>query len=81
MTKVSAKAARDKFSETIDLVRINHERVVVQRNGKDVVAMVPIEDFELLERLEDGADVAAAKKALADPARIPLSEVKKLLGL
>ena len=43
------------------------ERVVLTRHGRRVAAVVPIEDLELLEQLEDAADLDAVREALADP--------------
>jgi prevent-host-death family protein len=81
MIKISAKQARDDFSATLDKVRVEHERIVVQRNGRDIAALVSIDDLELLERLEDEADIRAAREALKDPERYPLEEVLEGLGL
>jgi len=40
------------------------EREIVTRNGKPVSVIIPIKDYEeLLERLEDVADVAWLKRA------------------
>jgi len=81
MTKVSAKQARDSFSDTLDRVRVNRERIVVQRNGKDIAALIPMDDLELLQELEDAVDARAAREALADPTRIPWEKLKASLGL
>jgi hypothetical protein len=41
---------------------------IVYRNGKAVSVILPIEEYEeLLERLEDAADVAWLKKARSKP--------------
>ena len=80
---ITASDARDEFSEVLNRVSYGHERVVVQRRGKDLAAMVPMEDLRLLERLvedaEDRIDVAEAERILADPTeeRIPRSRVQK----
>lgn len=58
------------------------QRVIVQRRGKDVAAIVPLADLEMLERLEDGADLAAIREALAEGGEpIPWEKVKADLGL
>ena len=57
------------------------ERVIVHRGKKAVAAVVPIEDVELLEKLEDEIDVAAAREALKDPRTIPWEKIKKDLKL
>lgn len=78
---ISAKDARDHFAETIDRVRINGERVVIQRSGRSMVAIVPLDDLETLQRLEDAADRDAARQALAYPDRVPWEDIKKALKL
>ena len=60
------------------------ERVVLTRHGKRVAAVVPIEDPELLESLEDARDLDDVRTALSDPAnrdRIGWEELKAQLGL
>ena len=60
------------------------ERVRVVRRGREIAAIVPIEDVELLERLEDELDLKAALEALTDPENavpIPWEQVKAELGL
>jgi len=66
MTKISTVAAREQFSDVINRAAYGKERVVLTRRGKDLAAVVPIEDVRLLEALEDQLDTAAAKEALAD---------------
>ena len=79
MAKVSTVEARDHFSDVINRAAFGKERIVLTRRGKDLVAVVPIEDIRVLEALEDRADAEAAKEALADYALhggIPWEEVK-----
>jgi prevent-host-death family protein len=79
MAKVSTVHAREQFSEVINRAAYGKERVVLTRRGKELVAVVPIEDMRLLEALEDRVDVEAAKEALADYALhggVPWEQVK-----
>ncbi len=84
---VNASEAREEFSEIINRVAYAHERVVIRRRGKELAAMIPIEDLRLLERLieeeEDRIDAEEAERILNDPTeeRVPWEEVKKDLGL
>jgi hypothetical protein len=57
------------------------ERIVLERHGKDVVAMVPVEDLKLLEGLEDRMDLEEARERLKEPGRIPWKKIKARLGL
>lgn len=79
---IKASTVRDTFGETLNRVAYGKERVVIDRHGKALVAMVPIEDLRFLEELEDRLDVEAAKKILAESdERIPYEIVRKALGL
>lgn len=64
--KISAAKAREEFSDLVSRAAYAKERHVVTRRGKAVAAMVPIEDLELLEELEDRIDVIEGLQALAD---------------
>ena len=82
MTKVPITVARRKLFDLFDDVVRKGARIVIDRLGKDKVAMISIEDLEKLQALEDAADVAAADAALAESdERIPYDEVRKELGL
>lgn len=84
MTTINVSDARDTFAELVNRVAYGKERVVVQRRGKALVAVVPVEDLEDLEAFEDAADVRAAKEALAeqgDKPGKPLADLKSKYGL
>jgi len=81
LDKLTASEARQNFSDILSRAEYRGERVIVHRGKKAVAAVVPIEDVELLERLEDEIDVAAARKALKDPRTIPWEKIKKDLNL
>jgi prevent-host-death family protein len=81
---VSISEARETFADLVNRAAYGHERVRVVRRGRPVAAIVPIEDVELLERLEDEVDLQAARDALADPDNatlIPWGQVKSEMGL
>lgn len=83
MATISVTEARDEFADLVNRVAYGHERIVVARRGREVVAIVPAEDVALLELLENEIDLAAARAALADPANAgPLdwSGVRARLG-
>lgn len=83
-THVSVSEAREDFAELVNRAAYGHERVLVSRRGRAIAAIVPIEDVEALERIEDEFDLTAAREALADPENAvtySLEEVKTELGL
>jgi prevent-host-death family protein len=65
MTTMSVSEARQAFAEVVDRVKFG-ERVVLEKNGKRVLALVSIEDLELLRMMEDRVDLDEARKALAE---------------
>jgi prevent-host-death family protein len=82
MSAIATGKARENFSDVVNRSAYGKERIVLTRRGKSVAAVVPIEDLELLEEIEDRLDVEAARKALAEPGKnISLEKVKDLLGL
>jgi prevent-host-death family protein len=79
--RLPATKARAEFAKLLTRV-FGGERVVIERAGGVAVAMVPVADLELLEELEDRADVEAARKALAEMEAagekpIPWAEAKR----
>jgi prevent-host-death family protein len=82
MTKITASRLREDLASTINKVAFGRERIILQRNGKDVAALVSIEDLTLLRKLEDRLDLADMKKAIEEPgANIRWEDAKKALGM
>ncbi len=84
MVTLEATRARNAFSDLVNKVAYGADRVVIEPRGKALVAVIPMADLCLLELLEDHLDIAAARKALADPknrGRVPWKKVKADLGL
>lgn len=86
MPSIAASALRTHFSETVNRVAQDGERLVLERRGKPVAVLVPVEDLALLEELEDRQDYEEGMKALiavqeGREKTIPLEEVKRSIGL
>lgn len=86
MTRLNVSKAREEFPDVVNRAAYAKERTIVSRRGKDLAAIIPIEDLRLLERLArdemDRQDLEDARAALAEPGEnIPLDAVKKELGL
>ena len=80
MTTVPISQARVKLADIGTRVSLLGERVVIERRGKNLFALVSMEDLELLERLEDKLDLEAIRAAKKQPSK-PWAQVKKELGL
>ena len=80
MTRIPISKAREQLADLGNRVALRGERLVIERRGKNLFALVPVEDVELLERLEDQIDLDALRAARDEPAK-PWAEVKKALGL
>jgi len=82
MRKISTAEARSDFAEVVNRASFGKERFVLTRRGKKLVAIIPVEDLELLEELEDQMDVQAAKEALAESdERVSYQDLRSKLGL
>ena len=88
MTRLNVSKAREEFPEMLNRAAYGKERTIVSRRGKELAAVIPIEDLQLLERLSreemDRLDIEAARAALAEArskGTISLAKAKKRLGL
>lgn len=80
--RLPASKARERFAEILNEVSVRGDRVVLERHGKSVAAVISVADLELLEALEDKYDIDSAREALAESGRrIPWKELKQRLGL
>ena len=72
---------RNNLADALNRVAYAGERIILERRGKGVAALVSIEDLELLERIENEADAKAARKALKEKGGVTLQEYKKKHGM
>jgi len=84
---VAAESAGISIGAAIGHVADDKVRVLLTREGKPVAAIVPIEDYEALEAIEDAQDAEMFRDALAAweaagrPAGIPHEEVLAEYGI
>jgi prevent-host-death family protein len=86
MIKFSTAEAREKLGLIIQKAAVEKERIILTRRGKELAALVPIEDMRFLEELEDRLDLEEARAALAEAQAnpeqpIPWEKLKAELGL
>jgi len=82
-TSVNIADAKEEFSELINRVSHNKERITLTRRGKDVAALVSMEDLQLLLSLQDKADLDDAMEALKETREhgtISLDSLKEQIG-
>ncbi len=81
MLEVGVHEIRANLAEVINRVAYGGERVILERRSKPVLALVSMQDLELLNALEDQADVKAALKARKDKGGVPLEKIKARLAM
>lgn len=82
--RVSASEARAHLADLLDRVSQGGDRVVIERRGKVLGAVVSRQDLEVLEQvreLEDEEDRAAVARARKERGSIAWTLIKRDLGL
>jgi prevent-host-death family protein len=84
MATMTVAEAKNRFSDVLRRAEYGGERVIVERHGKPVAAIVSTEDLRRLEAAEDAADLRDAQTALAEATQkgtVPLETVLRKYGL
>jgi prevent-host-death family protein len=89
MVHLPVSEFKNEIAETLNRVIYAGERVLLQRHGKDIAAVVSMKELEVLqeiEEMEDEIDLKEALKALKDiksgkDKTIAWDDVKKEFGL
>ena len=88
MNTITAKAARDGFSDLLSKTAFSKERIIVTRNGKQLAALIPMEELNILEQVlnfleyqHDLTDAQQALKEVETEGTISWNEVQDRLGL
>jgi prevent-host-death family protein len=66
MTRLAVTDARDNFADLLNKVAYAGDRVLVERHGKPLAAIISAEDLEFLEKLEDQLDLLDGLQALQE---------------
>jgi prevent-host-death family protein len=66
ITSISTIDAKEEFSTLLNRVSHNKERIVLTRRGKDIAAIVPLEDLYLLEQSQSKSDLEESVEALQE---------------
>jgi prevent-host-death family protein len=76
MTTVDAK---EKFTDLINQVSHNKERVILVRRGKEVAAIVPLEDLQFLESTQGRHDLEEAIDAFKEAKDTGTTSLEQLI--
>ena len=79
---VSIAKVQKNLAEALNRVACRGERVILERRGEPVAAIISMDDLKLLEQIEDQTDVKAARKARKEKAKpVRMANVKARLGM
>jgi prevent-host-death family protein len=84
MATMTVAEAKNRFSDVLRRAEYGGERVIVERHGKPVAAIVSTEDLRRLEAADDATDLRDAQAALAEARQagtVPLETVLRQYGL
>ena len=84
MADVATKDLRRHLSDFLHRSAYGKERHVITRHNRELAAIVPMEDYELLKILEDSIDLERAREVLANREHedtITLEDLRDELGL
>jgi prevent-host-death family protein len=82
-TSISTADAKEEFSELINRVTHNKERIILTRRGKEIAAIVPLEDLLMLQKSQSKNDLDEAVLALQEARNqgtITLENLKEEIG-
>jgi prevent-host-death family protein len=83
MTYLTTIEAKEEFSELINRVTHNKERIVLTRRGKEIAAIISFEDFQDLQQTQNKNDLDQAVEALQEArskGSVTLEDFKAELG-
>ncbi len=81
MMQVGVHEIRGNLADVINRVAYGGERIILERRSKPVLALVSMEDLELLEEMENRSDIRAALKARKEKGGVTLEQYRKKHGL
>ena len=84
MEDITAAEARKQWADLLNRVAYGKERVVVTRHGKELAALVPVEDLRLIDRMKSllrRRDVRAALKETESRGAIAWEALRSELDL
>ncbi|HSW69372.1 MAG TPA: type II toxin-antitoxin system Phd/YefM family antitoxin [Gammaproteobacteria bacterium] len=83
MTTFNTIDAKEQFIELVNRVAHNKEQIILTRRGKEIAAIIPIEELNLLLESQNKQDLREAIDALKEARNIgtiTLEQLKEDLG-
>lgn len=80
ISTVTTIDAKEEFAELINRVSHNKERIILTRRDKEVAALICMEDFALLQTIQNNLDLHDAVESLRDARKqgtITLEQLKE----
>ena len=80
---VNVIEAKEKFADLLNRVT-NGDRILLTRRGKEIAAMVPLEDLKTLQQILDKSDLEDATDALKEArtfGTMSLDQLREKVGL
>lgn len=84
VTLMNTIDAKEQFTDLINRVTHNKEHVILTRRGKEIAAIIPLEDFKLLQDSQDKNDLREAIDALKEArsdGTVTLEQIKEDIGI
>lgn len=81
---INTADAKEQFIDLINRVAHNKERIILTRRGKEIAAIIPVEDLTLLLESQDKHDLREAIDALKEARHsgaVTLDQLKEDIGI
>lgn len=83
ITIMNTADAKEQFTDLINRVVHSKERIILTRRGKEIAAIIPLEDLQVLQESQDRQDLRDAIDALKearDVGAMTLEQLKEEIG-
>ncbi len=77
-TVINTVDAKEQFTDIINRVAHNNERVILTRRGKEIAVIIPIDDLKVLQDSQDKYDLREAIDALKEARNAGTISIEKL---
>ena len=81
MTRLSVSELRSQLSDVLSIIAFRGESFVIQRNGRDIAAIVPIADIEFVEDESGDAEPDASPSVDTPLTDAEIAEVERAIGI